>query len=69
LIFTAIKKILEDQKKGNLAEELPRVVWSHNISVSKTTNFTPFKLLFGEEPVTPKRKKISKHKNKVGGYL
>jgi hypothetical protein len=32
-IFTAIKKILEDQLKGKWANELPRVVWSHNTFV------------------------------------
>jgi IS30 family transposase len=34
LIFYANKKILEEQAKGKWAEELPRVVWSHNTSVS-----------------------------------
>jgi hypothetical protein len=52
LIFLAIKKIMEDQLKGKWEEELPRVVWSHNTSVSKATNFTSFKLSYGEEPVT-----------------
>jgi hypothetical protein len=53
LIFFAIKKILEDQPKGKWVEELSRAVWSHNTSVSRATNFTPFKLLYGGEPVTP----------------
>jgi hypothetical protein len=35
LIFTAIKKILEDQKKGKWVEELPRAVWSHNTSFAE----------------------------------
>jgi hypothetical protein len=39
--------------KGKWAEELPSVVWSHNTSVSRATNCMPFKLLYGEEPVTP----------------
>jgi hypothetical protein len=52
LIFSAIKKILQDQSKGKWAEELPRAVWSHNTSISRATNFTPFKLLYDEEPVT-----------------
>lgn len=52
LIFSTIKKILEDQSKGKWAEELPRVVWSHNTSVSRATNFMPLKMLYGEEPIT-----------------
>jgi hypothetical protein len=53
LIFIAIKKTLENQPKGKWAEELPRSVWSHNTSVCRETKFTPFKFLYGEEPVTP----------------
>jgi hypothetical protein len=53
LIFTAIKKVLEDQSKGKWVEELPRAVWSHNTFVCRATKFAPFKRLYGEEPVTP----------------
>jgi prephenate dehydrogenase len=28
---------------------LPKVVWSHSTTASRTTGFTPFKLLYGEE--------------------
>jgi hypothetical protein len=55
LIFTAIKNILEDQKKGKWVEE---PIWSRNTSVSRATNFMPFKLLYEEEPVTPKEIKF-----------
>jgi hypothetical protein len=58
LIFSAIKKILKDQPKGKWAEKLPRVVWSHNISVCRVTKFTPFKLLYGKEPVTREEIKL-----------
>jgi hypothetical protein len=58
LIFTAIKKVLEDQPKGKWAEELPRAIWSHNTSVCRATKFTPFRLLYGEEPVTPEEIKF-----------
>jgi hypothetical protein len=58
LIFTAIKKILENQTKGKWAEELPRVLWSHNTSVCMAKKFSPFKLLYGEEPVTPEEIKL-----------
>jgi hypothetical protein len=44
LIFSAIKKILEDQAKGKWAEEMQRAVWSHNTSISRAKKFTTFKL-------------------------
>jgi hypothetical protein len=52
LIFIAIKKCLEDQKKGKWVEELSSEIWSHNASVFRATNFTPFKLLFRGKEVT-----------------
>jgi hypothetical protein len=58
LIFTAIKKILENQSKVKWAQELPRVVWSHNTSICRATKFTPFKLLYGEELVTTEEIKL-----------
>jgi hypothetical protein len=58
LIFTSIKKILESQSKGKWAEVLPRAVWSYNTSVCRETKFTPFKLLYGEEPITPREIKL-----------
>jgi hypothetical protein len=42
LIFEAIKKILEGEKKGKWAEVMPRVVWSHNTTLCRAANFTPF---------------------------
>jgi hypothetical protein len=53
LIFKAIKKILEGEKKGKWAEAMPRAVWSHNTTVCRATNFTPFRLLFGAVAVLP----------------
>jgi hypothetical protein len=53
LIFEAIKKILEGEKKSKWAEVMPRVMWSHNTTVCRATNFTPFRLLFGVEVVLP----------------
>jgi hypothetical protein len=54
LIISGIKKCLFDQKKGKWTDELPKVVWSHNTTVSRATSFTPFRLLFGTEAMTPK---------------
>jgi hypothetical protein len=36
-----------------LGDELPKVIWSHNTTVSRATGFTPFRLLFGTEAMTP----------------
>jgi hypothetical protein len=52
------QEILKDQPKGKWAEELSRAIWSHNTPISRATNFTPFKLLYGEEPVTPEEIKL-----------
>jgi hypothetical protein len=57
LIFEAFKKILEGEKKGKWVEVLPREVWSHNTTVCRATNFTPFRLLFGADAVLPKEMK------------
>jgi hypothetical protein len=33
------------------------VVWSHNTTISRSTGFTPFKLLFVNEAITPEEAK------------
>jgi hypothetical protein len=33
------------------------VVWSHNTTASRSTGFTPFKLLFDDEAITPEEAK------------
>jgi hypothetical protein len=65
LIFSAIKKILEDQLKSKWEEELPRAIWSHNTSICRVTNFTPLKLLYGAELVTPEELKLCSARTKV----
>ena len=57
IIFGSIKKCLFDQKKNKWADELPKVIWSHNTSESRTTKFTPFRLLYGVEAMTPEELK------------
>jgi hypothetical protein len=51
LIFEANKKILEGDKKGKWAKVMPTTVWSHNTTVCRTTNFTPFRLMYEGEVV------------------
>jgi hypothetical protein len=48
-----MKKILEGEKKGKWAEVMPTAVWSHNTTVSRATNFTPFQLMYGAEAMLP----------------
>jgi hypothetical protein len=52
-IFSAIKKCLFEQKKGKWADELSRVIWSHNTTKSRTTKLAPFRLLYGAEAMCP----------------
>jgi hypothetical protein len=47
------RKILEGEKKGKWAEVMPTSVWSHNTTVCRATNFTPFQLMYGVEAVLP----------------
>jgi hypothetical protein len=49
VVFSAISKTLFNLYKGKWIEELLKVIWSHNTTVSRTTCFTRFKLLYGEE--------------------
>jgi hypothetical protein len=37
---------------------LIKVVWNHNTVVSRSTGFTPFKLLFGDEAITPEEARM-----------
>jgi hypothetical protein len=53
IIITGIMKSIFNQPRGKWPDELIKVVWNHNIVVSRSTGFTPFKLLFGDEAITP----------------
>jgi hypothetical protein len=53
IIITGIMKSILNQPKGKWLDELIKVVWNHNTVVSRSTGFTPFKLLFGDEAITP----------------
>jgi hypothetical protein len=57
IITTGIMKLIFNQPKGKWPDELIKVVWSHNTTVSRSTCFTPFKLLFGDEAITPEEAK------------
>jgi transposase InsO family protein len=53
IIITGIKKSIFNQPRGKWPDELIKVVWNHNTAVSWSTGFTPFKVLFGDEAITP----------------
>jgi hypothetical protein len=55
--MTGIMKLIFNQPRGKWPYELIKVVWSHNTTISRSTGFTPFKLLFGEEVITPEEAK------------
>jgi cation transport regulator ChaB len=53
IVFSAISKTLFNLRKGKWVKELPKVVWSHNTTLSRAMGFTPFKLLYREEAMLP----------------
>jgi hypothetical protein len=53
IIIIGIMKSIFNQSRGKWPDKLIKVVWNHNTVVSRSTGFTPFKLLFGDESITP----------------
>jgi hypothetical protein len=53
IIIIGIMKSTFNLPKGKWLDELVKVVWNHNTIVSRSTGFTPFKLLFDDEAITP----------------
>jgi hypothetical protein len=43
IIMTGIMKLIFNQPRGKWPDELIKVVWSHNTTISRSTGFTPFK--------------------------
>ena len=65
LIFSAVSKALFDMTKGKWALELVTSVWGHNISRTRTTGFTPFRILYGEEAITPEELKLGSFRTEI----
>jgi hypothetical protein len=57
IIMMGIMKLIFNQPRGKWPDELVKVVWSHNTTISRSIGFTPFKLLFGDEAITPEEAK------------
>jgi transposase InsO family protein len=53
IIIIGIMKSIFNQPKGKWLDKLIKVVWNHNTVVSRSTGFSPFKLLFSDEAITP----------------
>jgi hypothetical protein len=58
IILLGFTKSLFGLLKGKWTEELIKVVWNHNTSISRSMWFTPFKLLFRDEAFTPEEVKL-----------
>jgi transposase InsO family protein len=57
IIMTGIMKLIFNQPRGKWPDELIKVVWIHNTTISRSTGFTMFKLLFGDEAIIPEEAK------------
>jgi hypothetical protein len=57
IIMMGIMKLIFNQSRGKWPDELIKVVWSHNTTISRSTGFTPFKLLFGDDAIIPEEGK------------
>jgi hypothetical protein len=60
LIFQAMKKIFEGEKKGKWAEVMPTAMWSHNTIVCRGTNVTPFLVNVWSRSYAARRNKAPK---------
>jgi hypothetical protein len=58
IIMTGIMKLIFNQPRGKWPDELIKVVWSHNTTISRSIGFTPFKLLFVDEAINPEEAKV-----------
>jgi transposase InsO family protein len=57
IIITGIMKSIFNHPRGKCPDEFIKVVWNHKTVVSRSAGFTPFKLLFGDEAITPEEAK------------
>jgi transposase InsO family protein len=65
IIMTGIMKLIFNHPRGKWPNELIKVVWSHNTTVSRSTGFRPFKLMFGDEAIAPEEAKTRSIRTKA----
>jgi transposase InsO family protein len=65
IIMTEIMKLVFNQPRGKWPDELIKVVCNHNTAVSRSTGFTSFKLLFGDEAITPEEARTGSIRTKA----
>jgi hypothetical protein len=65
IIMTGIMKLIFNQPRGKWSDKLIKVVWNHNTVVSRSTGFTPFKLLFGDEAIAPEEARTGSIRTKA----
>jgi hypothetical protein len=58
IIIIGIMKSIFKLTKGKWPDKLVKVVWNQNTVVSRSTEFTLFKLLYGDKAITPKEARI-----------
>jgi hypothetical protein len=63
--MTEIMKLVFNQPRGKWPDELIKVVCNHNTAVSRSTGFTSFKLLFGDEAITPEEARTGSIRTKA----
>jgi hypothetical protein len=63
--MTEIMKLVFNQPRGKWPDELIKVVCNHNTVVSRSTGFTSFKLLFGDEAITPEEARTGSIRTKA----
>jgi hypothetical protein len=51
--FSQLSKRCSSTKKSKWADLLPEAVWALNTTECRATGFTPFRLLYGSEAMTP----------------
>jgi hypothetical protein len=66
--LSSAQRLLDD-KKGKWADQLPELVWALNTTKCRATGFTPFRLLYGSEAMTPQEIKHGSPRTSTSAVL